>query len=221
MKKLPAILSTFSLIMLLLIVTGCQSNGKLRRNSASYHNQMALRLLQRSKTELAENDFAPAITDVIRAEIMCEDEELLADIRLHKEDILNHVQLQASVEEGDTLRYNLLFKRDEVFYPISNMNVRFSFVKGSGTMEESTRTNASGTAISRIERLSSMRTKYFIESVAVVPVEDETVRIEELRYDYVVTNHGDGDHVDVEMVTEIVFDAIQISLDILEILFSD
>ena len=221
MKKLPAILAALPLITILLLNTGCQSNGNARRNSPSYNNKFALRLLKRSKMQIAENDFAPAITDVIRAEMMCEDEELLADIRLHREDILNHVQLQASVEDGDTLRYNLLFKRDEVFYPIGNMNVRFSFVKGSGTIEESTRTNASGTAISRIERLSSMRTKFFIESVAVVPVEGETVRIEELRYDYVVANHGEGDHVDVKMVTEIVFDAIQVSLEFLEILLSD
>jgi hypothetical protein len=221
MKKPPAVLAFLPLFTLLLLTLSCQSNGNTRGNSPSYNNQMALRLLQRSKTQIVENDFAPAITDVVRAEEMCEDKGLLADIRLHREDILNHVLLQASVEEGDTLRYNLLYTRDEVFYPISNMNVRFSFVKGSGTMEEYTRTNASGTAISHIESLSSMRTKYFIESVAVVPVEDETVRIEELRYGFVVANRGDRDHVDVKMVTEIVFDAVQVSLDFLEILFSD
>jgi hypothetical protein len=221
MKKLPAILAALPFIALLLLTAGCQSNGAARRNSPSYNNHMARRLLERSKEQIAENDFTPAITDVVRAELMCEDEELLADIRLHREDIVNHIQLQASVDNGDTLRYNLLYKRDEVFYPIGNMNVRFSFVKGSGTIEESTRTNASGTAISRIESLSSMRSKFFIESIAVVPVEDKTVRIEELRYDFVVANRGDGEHVDVEMVTEIVLDAIEISLDFLEIIFSD
>jgi hypothetical protein len=220
MKKLPAILAALPLVTML-ITTGCQSSGYARRNSPSYNNQMAMRLLQRSKAQIEENDFTPAITDVVRAEMICEDEELLAEIRLHREDIVNHVVLQASVENSDSLRYNLLYNRDEVFYPISNMNVRFNIVKGSGTIEESTRTNASGTAVSRIDYLSPMRSKFFIESVAVVPLEDETVRIEELRYDFVVANHGDGDHVDVEMVTEIVLDAIHISLDFLEILFSD
>ena len=221
MKKLPAILVTLPLITLLLLASSCQSSGNAWKKRTAYNNQLALRLLERSKTQIGENDFAPAITDVVRAESMCKDEELLADIRLHREDILNHVLLQATVEHGDTLRYNLLYKRNEVFYPISNMNVKFSFVKGSGTIEESTRTNASGTAISRIENLSPMRTKFFIESVAVVPIENKTVRIEELRYDYLVVNHGNGDHVDVEIVSEIVFDAIQVSLDFLRILFSD
>ena len=221
MKKLPAILASIPLAALLLLNTGCQSNVNAHRNSTSYNNHMAMRLLQRSREQISDNDFAPAITDVVRAEMMCEDEELLADIRLHREDIINHILLQASVENGDTLRYNLLYKRDQIHYPISNMNVRFRFVKGSGTIKESTRTNASGTAISPIEKLSPMRSKFFIESVAVVPVEDKTVRIDELRYDFLVANHGDSDHVNVEMVTEIVFDAIEISLDFLGALFAD
>jgi hypothetical protein len=221
MKKLPALLSTLPLIVLFLTTAGCQSDWEARKNSPSYNTRMAERLLKRSKTQLAENDFTPAISDVIRAEMLCEDDELLADIHMHREDILNHVQLQAVVENGDTLKYTLLYKREEIFYPIGNMHVRFSFVKGSGIMEESARTNASGTATSRIQKLNALRTKFLIESVAVVFVKDETVRIEELRYDYVVANHGNADHVDLELITDIVAEAIHVSLEILDILLDD
>ncbi len=221
MKRLPALLSTLPVIMVLLFTASCRSDGEAQKDSPSYRNRMAERLLERSRTQLASNDFTPAITDVIHAEMLCEDDRLLADIHLHLKDIINHVQLQAAVEDGNTLKYTLLYKRDDIFYPVGNMNVKFTFVKGSGIMDESVRTNASGTAISRIEKLNTVRTKFLIESVPVVHAENETVRIEELRYDYVVANRGDSDNVDLELITDIVAEAVHISLEFLDILFND
>ena len=221
MKRLPDLLATLTVIMALLFTASCRSDGEARKDSPSYRNRMAERLLERSRTQLANNDFTPAITDVIHAEMLCEDDGLLADIHLHLKDIINHVQLQAAVEDGNTLKYTLLYKRDDIFYPVGNMNVQFTFVKGSGIMDESVRTNASGTAISRIEKLNAMRTKFLIESVPVVHAEKETVRIEELRYDYVVANRGDPDNVDLELITDIVAEAVHISLEFLDILFND
>ena len=221
MKKLPALLSTLPIIIALLFTASCRSDGEARKDSPSYRNRMAERLLERSKTQLANNDFTPAIIDVIHAEMLCEDDGLLADIHLHRKDMINHVQLQATVEDGNTLKYTLLYKRDDIFYPVGNMDVRFSFVKGSGIMDESARTNASGTATSRIEKLNAMRTKFLIESVSVVHAENETVRIEELRYDYVVANRGDSDNIDLELITDIVSEVLHISLEFLDILFDD
>jgi hypothetical protein len=88
-------------------------------------------------------------------------------------------------------------------------------------MDETVRTNASGTATSRIEKLNAMRIKFLIESVPVVHAENETVRIEELRYDYVVANRGDSDNINLEIITDIVAGAVHISLEFLDTLFDD
>jgi hypothetical protein len=96
------------------------------------------------------------------------------------------------------------------------MNVRFSFMKGTGILEESARTDGGGTATSRIERVSGLRSKFIIESVPVVMAESEQVRIEELRYNFIVSNIGDDDSPYFEDISDIVQESVDVSLEFLE-----
>jgi hypothetical protein len=204
-----------------LLIAGCSSTTEALKNSPSYRNRRARELLERSKNELEYNEFSPALTDVVHAETLCEDSALLSDIYLHREYIINRLHLRTTVEGRSTLRYTLFYKSGEVYQPVDNLNIRFSFVKGSGIMNETVRTDADGTARCEIEKLYSLRSKFIIESVPEVMVESVPVQIGELRYNYVVANRGNGDSPRLEHITDIVSEAIENSVEIIDEIFED
>ena len=222
MLRIPAFLILFTTIILSsVVISSCTSGKESLRNTPAYRNRRAEALLDRSKSQLLHNEFTPAITDAVHAEMLCEDGNLLAEIHMHREYMLNRVHLLTSVENGSTLLYTLLYKRDEVFYPIDNMQVQFTFMKGSGIMNESARTDVSGVARSEIEKLSGLRTRFIIESVPVVMVEGEQKRIEELRYNFILANTGDGDTPNLQQIRDIFLETINLSVEFLDELLED
>jgi hypothetical protein len=215
MKRQLSFISTLCTAAAVILLFSCTGYEGIRKDSPAYKNRHAQQLLERSIEQLESNEFTPAITDVVKAGLLCEDDELAARIQLHREDIFNHVQVLTSVEGDNTLKYTLLYKREDVFYPIDNMNVRFTFLQGSGVMDETARTNATGTAESKIEKVTSLRNKFIIESVPFVAVEGEQERLEELHYNYIVANRGGSDNPKLEHNKEVVIEAVGVSVEIL------
>jgi hypothetical protein len=215
MKRLYTSISMLCTAFALLLLLSCTGYNGTRKGSPDYKNRRAQQLLERSREQLEANEFSPAIIDVVKAGLLSEDAELGASIQLHREDIFNHVQVLTSVENGNTLKYTLLYKRDEVFYPIDNMSVRFTFMQGSGVMDETVRTNATGTAESTIEKVTSLRNKFIIESVPFVTIEGKQERLEELLYNFVVANRGGADNPQLEHNREVVIEAVGVSVEIL------
>jgi hypothetical protein len=196
---------------------GCVSRGDVRRNRPEYRNKRAESLFQRSKKELKKNEFTPAITDFLHAELLVEDEELRLAIIALKEDTYNHIQIQTGIEDGASLKYTLLYKRDDVFYPVANMPVGFTFLRGNGIMPESVRTGTTGTARAKIEKITTLKRKLVIESVPTVTLENRQIRIEELKHEFIVANAGEGD----EILLESVGDAVDSIVEFFDSLFDD
>jgi hypothetical protein len=196
---------------------GCASGGVARENRPEYRNRRAESLFQRSKKELKKNEFTPAITDLVHAELLVVDEELKLAIISQKEDTYNHILIQTGIEDGASLKYTLLYKRDDVFYPVENMPVGFTFLRGNGIMPESVRTSTTGTALAKIEKITTLKRKLVIESVPMVTVENEKIRIEELKYQFIVANTGEGDEIILESVGE----AVDSIVEFFESLFND
>jgi hypothetical protein len=204
-----------------LLSAGCTSGSGSLKNSPSYRNRRAQSLLERSKSELEQSEFSAALADIVHAETLCEDEALLADIYMHREYMINHMHLRADVEERSTLLYTLLYKRGEVYQPVDNLNIRFSFVKGSGIMNESARTDANGAARCEVEKVYGMRSKFIVESVPEVIIDSVPVQIQELRYNFVVANRGDGESPRLDHITDIVAEAIENSVELIDDIFED
>jgi hypothetical protein len=196
---------------------GCASGGDARENRPEYRNRRAESLFQRSKKALKKNEFTPAITDLVHAELLVVDEELKLAIISQKEDTYNHILIQTGIEDGASLKYTLLYKRDDVFYPVENMPVGFTFLRGNGIMPESVRTSTTGTALAKIEKITTLKRKLVIESVPMVTVENEKIRIEELKYQFIVANTGEGDEIILESVGE----AVDSIVEFFESLFND
>jgi hypothetical protein len=196
---------------------GCASVGDARENRPEYRNRRAESLFQRSKKELKKNEFTPAITDLVHAELLVVDEELKLAIISQKEDTYNHILIQTGIEDGASLKYTLLYKRDDVFYPVENMPVGFTFLRGNGIMPESVRTSTTGTALAKIEKITTLKRKLVIESVPMVTVENEKIRIEELKHEFIVANTGEGDEIILESVGE----AVDSIVEFFESLFND
>jgi hypothetical protein len=196
---------------------GCATGGSARENRPEYRNKRAESLFQRSKKELKKNEFTPALTDLVHAELLVLDEELRLAIITLKEDTYNHIQVQTGIEDGASLKYTLLYKRDDVFYPVQNMPVGFTFLRGNGIIPESVRTGTTGTALAKIEKITTLKRKLVIESVPMVSVENEKIRIEELKHEFIVANTGEGD----EIILESIGDAVDSIVDFFDTLFND
>ncbi len=137
----------------------CASSGDTRVNQPEYRNKRAESLFHRSEKELKKNEFTPAVTDLLHAELLVVDEELRLAIINLKEDIYNHILVQTDIEDGASLKYT-------------------------------------GLDQDMVENIL----KLVIESVPMVTVENEKIRIEELRHEFIVANIGEGDEIILESV---------------------
>jgi hypothetical protein len=205
------------LILLVLAAAGC-AGGRGRREAEFYDNQRAKQLYARALQEVEVGEYTPAIVDVYHAERLCTDESLSGKIINLKVDIINHMQIYTSIGEGAVLKYTLLYQNDDVFYPVENMHVKFSFVEGDGVIAESANTNSVGTAEGKIEKISSIKRYVIVEAVPVIYVSNEIIRIEELMRQITFSRNKEGNwEVDLGNLEEFLKD----SLDFLDEIFKD
>jgi outer membrane murein-binding lipoprotein Lpp len=200
----------------ILLLAGCASRAKAGKKPAS-RNRRAENLLQRAQEELKANEFTSAVTHLLQAERLADDEELRLSIVSLKLDTYNNILIQTGIEDGTTLKYSLLYKREDVFYPIVNMPIGFTFLRGNGIMPDTARTGPTGTALARIEKITSLQRKLIIESVPMVTIENEKLRIEELKYNFVLANRGS----ETEILLESVRGAAERLSDVLNDIFNE
>ena len=207
--------------VLALFAAGCSSTGRGRKNEDTKDNRMARQLYVRAKKEIRKNDFVPGITDILHAERLCSDETLMLDIVTFKDDVFNHVQVFTSLEGPDTLRYTMLYKRDDVFYPVQSMQVGFLFTQGNGVINESASTNTTGTAKCKLQKITTGKRKIVIESVPIVNAGEGTFRIESFKREFVLLNTSSSGEIRVERIKGIMLDAVSSSIDFIDNLFTD
>jgi hypothetical protein len=204
-----------------LAVAGC-AGGKARREAEFYDNQRAKQLYTRAQEEVKARDYTPAIVDVYQAERLCTDENMMGKIINLRVDIINHLQIYTSIAEGAVLKYTLLYEKNDVFFPVENMHIKFSFIEGDGVIAESANTNSVGTAEAKIEKISPFKRYVIVEAVPVIYVSNEIIRIEELMRQITFSRKPDGEwEVDLGNIEEIIKGSLEIIDEILEDIFEE
>ena len=212
----------FFLLLLLLALAGCAGGGQAKRDSVFYDNQRAKQLYTRAQKEVKIKEYTPAIVDVYNAERLCTDEKLMGKIINLRVDIINHLQIFTTIEKGAVLKYTLLYSKDDVFYPVENMHVKFSFIEGDGIITESANTNSVGTAEGKIEKITSMKRKVIVEAVPVIYVSNEVIRLEELMRLFTFSRNQRGEwEIDLEGFEDFIKGSIDFLDKILQDIFEE
>ena len=204
----------YLLLFFILTLLGCSNGERSRKYSITYNNRNARHLYQRARDEVEKKDFAPAINDILHAEHLCNNEDLKIKINNFKADLFNHIQIFNSIEKPATLKYTLLYNKDNAFYPIENMHIKFTFLEGEGIITESVNTNTYGTAISKIEKITSMKRKVIVEAVPIIHIQNDMYRIYELKRNFVFSRKSTTpDDSEIDILKDIIIDSVNTSLD--------
>ncbi len=173
------------ILIAVIALTACSGAERARRDEPFADNRSAQQLFTRAQQELESFDITPALRDILLAERLCEQEELKREIKNFRRNLFNHLYITTAVENPVVLKYVVLYTWDDVYYPVENLPIRFSFLRGDGIMENSVTTNTLGTAETRIERISSMRRKIIVEAVPSVAIENEPYELKEFEKTFV------------------------------------
>ena len=212
----------FFLFLLLIALAGCAGGVRAKRNAEFYDNQRARQLYTRAQKEVEARDYTPAIVDVYNAEKLCTDDKLMGMIINLRVDIINHLQIYTTIEEGAALKYTLLYSKDDVFYPVENMHVKFSFIEGDGIIAESANTNSVGTAEGKIEKITSMKRKVIVEAVPIIYVSNEAIRLEELMRLFTFSRNQMGEwEINLEGFGDFIKGSIEFLDEILQDIFEE
>ena len=210
------------LFLLLLILAGCAGGSRAKRDAEFYDNQRAQQLYTRAQKEVEKKEYTPAIVDVYSAERLCTDEKLMGKIINLRVDIINHLQIYTTMEDGAVLKYTLLYSIDDVFYPVENMHVKFNFIEGDGIIAESANTNSVGTAKGKIEKITSMKRMVIVEAVPVIYVSNEVIRLEELMRQFSFSRNQRGEwEIDLEGFEDIIKGSLDFLDEILQDIFEE
>ncbi len=207
----------FFFVVLSLI--GCANGVKARKARISYDNINAQNMYQRAQTEVKHNEFAPAINDILYAEQICNNDDLMRRITNFKRDLFNHIQVNTTIEKHGILKYTMLYKKEKVFYPIDNMNINFKFVEGEGILTESVTTNTNGTATGKIEKITSIKRKIVVEAAPVFHFEEKEQQIGELKRTFVFSRRSASTEEDT--IKGVIVDSVSASLDFIDGLIND
>jgi len=214
MKKVLVTSAKIVLIFAFFALIGCSTKEKSQKRSSREEERMAQQLYARSLSTLEKGEYSPAISNLLHAEMLTRDEELKIRIADLKADIFTHVQVLTGIEERATLKYTLMYRKDEVYYPIENMHVVFSFVEGSGVINESSNTDANGTARGTVQKLTSPSSRFVVEAVPVVHIDKEVMRIDALKRDFTFSRRQTVEASRRERIIEIIRDRIGRFLEI-------
>jgi hypothetical protein len=210
------------LFLLLLVLAGCAGGRRAKRDAEFYDDQTAKQIYTRAQKEVKKREYTPAIVDVYNAETLCTDENLMGKIINLRVDIINHLQIYTTNEEGAVLKYTLLYSEDDVFYPVENMHVKFRFIEGDGIIIESANTNSVGTAECKIEKITTMKRKVTVEAVPVIYVSNEVIRLEELMRLFTFSRNRSGEwEIDLEGFEDIIEGTIELLDEILQDIFEE
>jgi hypothetical protein len=175
----------------LALLAGCAGGGARTEDRQTRprtgRDRLAMELYRRSEAELERGEYAPALSDIVHAGELARSSEVKGVVASRRADIVNHLQIYTTIEESAILRYTVAYNRENVFYPVGNLNVRFTFLEGKGILVAPAGTDENGTASGRIEKITSFNRRIVIEAVPVFSVEDEIVRVAELKRDFVLS----------------------------------
>jgi hypothetical protein len=186
MGEKKAVLTAAALALALL--AGCAGDGvRTEARQPTGRDKLAMELYQRSEAELERGDYAPALADIVHAGVLARSSEMKGVVASRRADIVNHLQIYTTIEEPATLRYTVAYNRENVFYPVGNLNVRFTFLEGKGILVTPAGTDENGTASGRIEKITSFNRRIVVEAVPVFSVEGEIFPVAELKRDFVLS----------------------------------
>ena len=175
----------------LALLAGCAGGGVRTEERPvrprTGRDRLAMEFYQRSEAELERGEYAPALSDIVHAGELARSSEVKGVVASLRADIVNHLQIYTTIEEPANLRYTVAFNRENVFYPVGNLNVRFTFLEGKGILVSSAGTDDNGTASGRIEKITSLNRRIVVEAVPVFSVDGEIVRVVELKRDFVLS----------------------------------
>jgi len=155
----------------LALLAGCAGGGVRTEERPvrprTGRDRLAMEFYQRSEAELERGEYAPALSDIVHAGELARSSEVKGVVA--------------------SLRYTVAYNRENVFYPVGNLNVRFTFLEGKGILVSSAGTDDNGTASGRIEKITSLNRRIVVEAVPVFSVDGEIVRVVELKRDFVLS----------------------------------
>lgn len=94
------------------------------------------------------------------------------------------------------------------------MHIKFTFLEGEGIITESVNTNTYGTAISKIEKITSMKRKVIVEAVPIIHIQNDMYRIYELKRNFVFSRKSTTpDDSEIDILKDIIIDSVNTSLD--------
>ena len=115
-----------------------------------------------------------------------------------------------------------VYSKNDVFYPVENMHVKFNFIEGDGIIAESANTNSVGTAKGKIEKITSMKRMVIVEAVPVIYVSNEVIRLEELMRQFSFSRNQGGEwEIDLEGFEDIIKGSLDFLDEILQEIFEE